>query len=67
MDAYDICTNLGKKNLPIVLPSMVKAENSSDHPRMFTVFVGKYEGKRPLGRPRHQWHDNIKPNLKKQD
>jgi len=46
---------------------MVEAKNFSDHPRMFTVFVGKYEGKRPLGRPRHQWHDNIKPNLKKQD
>ena len=34
---------------------------------IFTLFVGKYEGKRPLGRPRHQWEDNIKPNLKKQD
>lgn len=21
----------------------------------YTVFVGKYEVKRPLGRPRHQW------------
>jgi hypothetical protein len=22
--------------------------------------VGKLEGKRPLGRPRHRWEDNIK-------
>jgi hypothetical protein len=25
--------------------------------------VGKPEGKRPLGRPRHRWEDNIKMNL----
>jgi len=28
------------------------------------VLVGKYEGKRPLGRPRHRWEDNIKMDLK---
>jgi len=33
MDAYDRCTNLGKKILPLVLPSMVEAEKFSDHPR----------------------------------
>ena len=27
---------------------------------MCMVFVGKAEGKRPLGRPRHRWEDNIK-------
>jgi hypothetical protein len=27
------------------------------------VFVGKPEGKRPLGRPRHRWEDNIKMDL----
>jgi len=25
--------------------------------------VGKLEGKRPLGRPRHRWEDNIKMDL----
>jgi hypothetical protein len=25
--------------------------------------VGKTEGKRPLGRPRHRWEDNIKMDL----
>jgi hypothetical protein len=25
--------------------------------------VGKPEGKRPLGKPRHRWEDNIKMNL----
>jgi hypothetical protein len=32
MDAYDRCTNLRKKILLIVLPSMVEAEDFSDHP-----------------------------------
>jgi len=27
---------------------------------MSRVLVGKPEGKRPLGRPRHRWDDNIK-------
>jgi len=26
--------------------------------------VGKPEGKRPLGRPRHRWENNIKMDLK---
>jgi hypothetical protein len=31
---------------------------------IFRVLVGKSEGKRPLGRPRHRWEDNIKTDLK---
>ena len=27
------------------------------------VLVGKHEGKRPLGRPRRRWEDNIKTDL----
>jgi hypothetical protein len=27
------------------------------------VLVGKTEGKRPLGRPRHRWKNNIKMDL----
>ena len=27
------------------------------------VLVGKLDGKRPLGRPRHRWKDNIKMDL----
>jgi hypothetical protein len=27
---------------------------------VYRVLVGKPEGKRPLGRPRHRWEDNIK-------
>jgi hypothetical protein len=28
------------------------------------VFVGKREGKRPLGRPRHTWEGNIKMDVR---
>jgi hypothetical protein len=29
----------------------------------YSVFVGKHERKRPLGRPRHRWDDNIRMYL----
>ena len=32
---------------------------------MHRVLVGKPEGKRPLGRPRRRWEDNIKMDLQK--
>ena len=30
---------------------------------MYRGLVGKPKGKRPLGRPRHRWKDNIKMDL----
>jgi hypothetical protein len=30
---------------------------------VYRVLVGKPEGKRPLGRPRHRWKDGIKMDL----
>jgi len=30
---------------------------------MYRVLVGKPEGRRPLGRPRRRWVDNIRMNL----
>jgi hypothetical protein len=32
-----------------------------------SVLVGRPEGKRPLGRDRHRWEDNIKMDLRKWD
>jgi hypothetical protein len=32
---------------------------------VYRVLVGKPKGKRPLGRPRHRWEDNIKMNIQK--
>jgi hypothetical protein len=30
---------------------------------IYRILVGKPEGKRPLGRPRHRWEDSIKMGL----
>jgi hypothetical protein len=30
----------------------------------YRILVGKSDGKRPLGRPRRRWVDNIKMNLR---
>jgi len=32
--------------------------------RCYRVLVGRLEGKRPLGRPRHRWKNNIKTDLR---
>jgi len=31
---------------------------------VYRVLVGKPEGRRPLGRPRHRWEDSIKMDLR---
>ena len=33
--------------------------------RAFKILTGKLAGKRPLGRPRRRWEDNIRMDLKK--
>jgi hypothetical protein len=30
---------------------------------MYRILVGKPEGKRPMGRPRHRWEDKIRIDL----
>jgi len=30
----------------------------------YNILLGNSEGKRPLGRPRRRWEDNIKMNLR---
>ena len=32
---------------------------------VYRVLVGKPEGKRPLGRPRRRWEDNIKMDIQR--
>ena len=34
---------------------------------VYRVLLGKPEGKRPLGRPRYRWQDNIKMDLQEVD
>jgi hypothetical protein len=35
--------------------------------KVYKVLVGKPEGKRPLGRPRHRWEDGIRVDLREID
>jgi hypothetical protein len=37
---------------------------NGDEQNGYSILVGKPEGKRPLGRKRHRWVDNIKINLR---
>jgi ribosome biogenesis protein Nip4 len=30
----------------------------------YNILVGRTEGRRPLGRPRHRWEDNIEMDLR---
>jgi len=30
----------------------------------YNILVGKFEGKRPIGRLRHRWGDNIKMDIR---
>jgi hypothetical protein len=32
--------------------------------KVYRILVGKPEGKRPLGRPRHRWEDGIRMDLR---
>jgi hypothetical protein len=34
--------------------------NNNSHLLEYNILVGNPEGKRPLGRPRHRWEDNIR-------
>jgi hypothetical protein len=38
-----------------------------DESKVYKVLVGKPEGKKPLGRPRHRWEDGIRMNLEEID
>jgi hypothetical protein len=37
---------------------------NGDKRNVYRILVYKPEGKRPLGRPRHRWVDNIKMDLR---
>ena len=46
-------------NIVQVIKSIIMAEKRG----VYRVLVGEPEGKRPLGRPKHRWGDNIKMDL----
>jgi len=48
----------------IKLRRMRWAGHMAEERGVYRVLVGKLEGKRPLGRPRRRWMDNIKLDLR---
>jgi hypothetical protein len=40
-----------------------RRENLKSYKNVYRLLVGKPEGRRPLGRPRRRWIDNIKMDL----
>ena len=49
--------------LPYISYIYVHVTRMGEERGVHRVLVGKPEGKRPLGRPRHRWEDNIKMDL----
>jgi hypothetical protein len=45
-------------------PNIVRVARMGERRGVYRVLVGKPESKRPLGRPRRRWEDNIKMDLR---
>jgi hypothetical protein len=45
---------------PSIIRIIKEIEMAGPKRPAYRILVGKPEGKRPLGRPRHRWEDNIK-------
>jgi hypothetical protein len=59
----DFCTRESNvSNPPVSLLNVFVSMGESRG--AYTALVGKPEGRRPLGRPRRRWEDNIKMNLR---
>jgi hypothetical protein len=43
------------------------SKNAGEHECEYRLLVGKLEGKRPLGRRRRRWVDNIKMDLEERE
>ena len=54
---------LTNKHQPNVLIRLSKGYYLGEERGAYRVLVGKPEGKRPLGRPRRRWVDNIRMDL----
>jgi hypothetical protein len=45
------------------MPPEKQVEHMEEKRNVYIILVGKPEGKRPLGRPRRRWKDNIRMDL----
>jgi len=42
-------------------------ERMEERREIYRAFVGKPDGKRPLGKPRRRWEDNIKMDIQEME
>jgi hypothetical protein len=42
---------------------VIESRGMGERKGVYRVLMGKLEGKRPLGKPRLRWEENIKMNL----
>ena len=49
----------------VIIIIIISSSSSSSSSSSNRILVGKPEGKRPLGRPRRRWVDNIRMDLQK--
>jgi len=59
-------TSTNQNSIEEEIKSRLKSGNAfycSEGRGVYRILVGKPERKRPLGRPRHRWEDNIKMDL----
>jgi hypothetical protein len=64
-ELYDLCCS---SNIIRVIKSRRMrwaghAASTGQRRGVYRVLLGKHEGKRPLGRPRRRWEDNIKTDI----
>jgi hypothetical protein len=57
----DVPRSINKQKLAI---SAIITVSDGEGRGVYGVLVGRPEGKRPLGRPRRRWEDNIKTDLR---
>jgi hypothetical protein len=56
--------NIPEENFRLYCIGILVSKRSLNYSRnVYRLLVGKPEGKRPLGRPRRRWIDNIKMDL----
>ena len=58
-----LTTSLRKKHMLRITHKLSFVARMGEDRGVQRVLVGKPEGKRPLGRPRRRWEDNIKMDL----
>jgi hypothetical protein len=58
------CILISILELILILYPFIRVARMGERRGAYRALVGKPEGRRPLGRPRRRWEDNIKTDLR---